>query len=346
MVEDLDPQEFEQTARAVVAACAETSDPGRRGQLLAEAGLLGVIAPETVGGLALPIRFAVPAVQAAGAGLLGYPLIEAMLLARHLAPVAPELASAIAGGRILATIAWTGLAEDGTVAGAPMGDSAALVLVFGADGGAGLVGHEAGLRGLAAVGLDVDLPDCTLALGGAVLRPVLDAAGVAALRADAVVLRAGFILGSAAQCLSLSTDYAQERVQFGKPLSANQVLRHRLARDAMAVQVLRAGLTRALAEPVDGVTNGIEQGGAGARHVGVEVERHNLGNRHGVVNDQLFVVELVQGQAHQAGGLLLGFEKGVEAIDGGFADGFHGAGAIQHEGDFRQGLIHDRWIGF
>lgn len=252
MADGLDPKEFEETARATMVACAETDDTGARGRLLAEAGLLGVIAPEAVGGLALPIRFAVPVVQAAGAGLLGYPVIEALLLARHLAPVAPDLAAAIVEGRTLATIAWTGLAEDGTVGGIPMGEYATQVLVFGADGRAGLIRVDTASRWLQGTGLDVDVPDSTLVLGSDALHPVLDAPAVAALRADAAILRAAFILGSAAQCLSLAADHAQQRVQFDKPLSANQVLRHRLSRDALAVETLRAGLNRALTEPVEG----------------------------------------------------------------------------------------------
>ncbi|MCC6000800.1 MAG: acyl-CoA dehydrogenase [Pararhodobacter sp.] len=252
MADDLDPSEFEETARAAMAACAGTADPAARGRLLAEAGLLGVIAPEAVGGLDLPIRFALPVVKAAGAGLLGYPLIEALLLARHLAPVDPALAGAIVEGRTLASIAWTGCAEDRSVNGLPMGERADPVLVFLRDGGAGLLSRGQGCHALASTGLDIDLPDSTLVLSGAKPRMVLDAAAVAALRADAALLRAGFIEGAAAQCLALAADYAQERVQFGKPLSANQVLRHRLSRDALAVETIRAGLARALAEPAEG----------------------------------------------------------------------------------------------
>ncbi|MCC5969079.1 MAG: acyl-CoA/acyl-ACP dehydrogenase [Pararhodobacter sp.] len=271
MHDELDPKEFEDTARAVIETCANAGDTATRGRLLAEAGLLGVMAPEAVGGMDLPIRFGVPIVSAAGAGLLAFPLIESILLARHLALVDPDLAGAIAAGQTIATIAWTGDAGAGTVGGAPMGAGAAQVLVFLADGGAGLVQPGAGVAVRPGGALDIDAPDCALDLSGANPRPVLDARAVAALRADAAILRAGFIMGSAAQCLTLAAGYAQERVQFGKPLSAYQVLRHRLSRDALAVETLRAGLTRALSEPAEGVAMAREAVWLSAARIGPEV---------------------------------------------------------------------------
>lgn len=271
MLDELDPKEFEDTARAVVASCADAADSAARGALLAEAGLLGVMAPEDLGGMDLPIRFAVPVVSAAGAGLLSYPLIESILLARHLAPVDPALAGAIVAGEALATIAWTGHAEAGAVGGAPMGGEAGHILVFLADGGAGLVRPGAGIPTLPGSGCDVDLPDSALVPGDAPPRPVMDARAVAALHADAAILRAAFIMGSAAQCLSLAADYAQERVQFGKPLSANQVLRHRLSRDALVVETLRAGLSRALREPAEGAAIAREAVWLSAARIGPDV---------------------------------------------------------------------------
>lgn len=269
MYDDLDPKEFEDTARTVIETCAQATDAAARATLLAEAGLVGVMAPESVGGLDLPIRFAVPIVGAAGAGLLAYPLIEAMLLARHLAPVDPDLASGIASGQTVVTIAWTATADAGVVGGAPMGNEAAQVLVFLATGGAGLVAPGAGMQ--PGAGLDVDAPDGTLTLTDTAPRAVLDAKAVAALRADAALLRAAFVMGSAAQCLSLAADYAQERVQFGKPLSAYQVLRHRLSRDALAVETLRTGLTRALAEPAEGAAIAREAVWLSAAQIGPNV---------------------------------------------------------------------------
>ena len=63
----LDPAEFAESARRVVEACAG-KDAAGCATLLAEAGLLGVLAPEETGGLGLPLPFALPLLQAAGAG--------------------------------------------------------------------------------------------------------------------------------------------------------------------------------------------------------------------------------------------------------------------------------------
>ena len=87
MSDELDPKDFEDTARAAVEACATSGDCAGRARVLADAGLLGVIAPEEAGGLGLPLKYAVPVAGAAGAGLLAFPLIESLLLARALAGI-------------------------------------------------------------------------------------------------------------------------------------------------------------------------------------------------------------------------------------------------------------------
>lgn len=245
MFDDLDPRDFEATARSAVESCAAQDDLRARARLLAEAGLLGVIAPESVGGLGLPLDFALPVAAAAGEGLLAFPLIETLLLARALASAAPQLAAGVVAGEVLVSIAWGGTLEAGLACDAPLGAVADHVLVLRADGGAVLVAAS-GLRPADAQPFDVDAPEAALALapgfGGLELEPEL----VALLRAEAQLLRAAFLQGSAARCLALAAEHAQTRVQFGKPLSANQVLRHRLSRDALAVETMRSGLARAV----------------------------------------------------------------------------------------------------
>lgn len=48
------------------------------------------------------------------------------------------------------------------------------------------------------------------------------------------------------------------------------------------------------------------------------------------------VVEQDEGETGVAGGSLLVEEKLVEAVNGGLADGFHGVGAVENEGDFSE----------
>jgi hypothetical protein len=85
MDERLSPADFASTASRAVAACMGLSG-AEQGARLARDGLLGVIAAESVGGLDLPLSFAVPVVAAASAGLLAFPLLENILLAARRLP--------------------------------------------------------------------------------------------------------------------------------------------------------------------------------------------------------------------------------------------------------------------
>lgn len=245
MSEDLDPAEFTEAAAATVAACAEADVTARRSALLAETGLLGLMAPEEVGGLALPLRFAVPVLEAAGRGLLGYPLTEAILLARALSDTAPDVAEAICSGTALATIAWSGTIEDGVAGNAPGGTEADHVLVMRAGGGAVLL--SAGqFTAKDDGGLDLELRTATVRPSGAGGGVELSLDTVAALHRAEKVLRAAHITGSAERCVELAVEYANERVQFGSPLSSFQALRHRLSRDRLAVETMRNAVHRAV----------------------------------------------------------------------------------------------------
>lgn len=249
MTDELDPREFENPARAVTEACATAVNGAARAALLAEAGLLGVIAPDDVGGLGLPLRFAVPVAGAAGARLLAFPLIESLVLAKALAGVDAREAGRICAGETVATVAWSGVAEDGIVANAPMGEDAEKVLIFCADGGAVLASKSNVLRlEPGSDEWDVDAPAASFRCDGPLEGIALDMDTVRTLRADADILRAAFIHGSASHCLSLAVDYAQERVQFGRPLSAYQVLRHKMSRDALSIETIKNGIARTLSD--------------------------------------------------------------------------------------------------
>lgn len=250
MCDDLDPKEFEDTAKVVIEACAAASDTKARAQLLAEAGLLGVCAPEDVGGLALPLQFAVPIVSAAAADLLAFPLIETMLLAHALAASDKDMARQICSGEVVATIAW---AEADLAAGgvAPLAVDAEQVLMFSGDGTAVLTPLDGKAKTAPQVTLDLEAPATALSASDTDGGIVLDRETVKVLRQNAQILRTAFVIGSAARCLELAAEYAQDRTQFGKPLSANQVLRHRLSRDALAIETMRNSLARALATSKD-----------------------------------------------------------------------------------------------
>lgn len=241
----LDPADFADSARKAIAACLGL-DPAACAARLAEDGLLGVLAPEEVGGLGLGLRFALPVVQAAGAGDLAFPLAETMLLARHLAGPAPAIAASLAAGEARGTIAWAGTARAelvGTVGRAPLAEGADWVLVRLAHGAALLPGSA--LRIAKAIGLDETTPEYSVTLTGADAACRLDAAAWGALAEEASLLRAAAILGAAETSLSLAVEHVTTRGQFGKPLVANQAMRHLLARQKLALEGMRGALIRA-----------------------------------------------------------------------------------------------------
>ena len=249
----LDPAEFADSAARAVSACAGL-EPLAIAARLAEDGLLGVVAAEDVGGLGLDLRFALPVMQAAGAGDLPFPLLETLLLARHLAGPAPEVAAAIAGGTARGTIAWAGTARgdlSGNVARAPMARGADWVLVRLADGAALLAGADLTVSDM--ISLDETVPEQVVALRGAAPVCRLDGAAWAALAEDALPLRAAAMLGAAETCLALAVEHVSTRRQFGKPLVANQAMRHLLARQKLGLEGMRGAIARAISRPEDGV---------------------------------------------------------------------------------------------
>jgi alkylation response protein AidB-like acyl-CoA dehydrogenase len=241
----IDPAEFVETATRAARSCAglPLADQARR---LAENGLLGILAPEAAGGLGLGLAHAAAVVEAASAALLGFPLIEAMLLARALPP---ELAAPVAAGETLATIAWAGGLADGRAQGAcgnaPGLAAAHHVLVRCPGGAAWLAVDPAALDEVP--GLDADEPDTELRLP-AVAAPAVDDAAWSSLRSDALVLRTAAMLGAAEAAMDLAIAHVSTRTQFGRPLVAFQAVRHALAREKLAVEGIRGALARSLAE--------------------------------------------------------------------------------------------------
>lgn len=258
--EGLQPSEFAVTAARAVADCAALT-PREQAKHLANDGLLGVIASEEIGGLDLPLAFAVPVVAAAGAGLLGFPLMEALLLTRALQDTLPRAAQALVSGEMLTTIAWQGsvraeregesIVLNGCVARAACARDADTLLVRLGGGGAVLVPTDSeGIVIEDAAGLDLTVPEHAVHLHGVTVpvASVVPESAWSALCSDASVLRAAAILGSAETCLAMAQEHASTRRQFGRALSYNQALRHSLARQKLALEGIRHAITRSVDE--------------------------------------------------------------------------------------------------
>jgi len=237
--EELRPEEFAQAADAAIADALTRADPRAMAEVLAQAGLCGVMAAEDDGGLGLDLAFALPIAHAAGRLRLPLPLPEQILLARALAGT-PQ-AAALAAGERLAGIAWHGSLQTGHA----RVDNGLADWVLVADGaGAALIDASA-LPREAQAALDPEHPQTWIALAGAPVLARLDEQAWDALRRQAHLLLAEFANGAAEGALQAAADYMATRVQFGRPLSAKQAVRHLLARMRLLQDVSSAAIRRA-----------------------------------------------------------------------------------------------------
>lgn len=245
---DLKPEEFAQAAAAAIADAQARSfrDTGR---VLAAAGLCGVCAQEDAGGLALGIEFALPIVAEAGKLRLQWPLLETILIAKALgdSPLAAQLSS---GDRV-ATWALQGHLQDRWAGHARHASDCDWVLVGDGRGGAALL-DLAVLERQDDQALDPEHPQSWLVLDQAKVLAELDAAAVADLQREARILVAAWVNGAAEAALETTAAYVATRVQFGRPLSAKQAVRHLLARMRLLQEASSAGIERVLRTDEDG----------------------------------------------------------------------------------------------
>jgi alkylation response protein AidB-like acyl-CoA dehydrogenase len=239
---DLKPEEFGQAAAAAITD-AQTRTFRDAARVLADAGLCGVCASEDAGGLALGIEFALPIAAEAGRLRLQWPLLETILVAKALgdSPLAGELAR----GERVATWALHGSLQDKFAGHARHAKHSDWVLVADGQGGAALV--ELGsveIQDDAA--LDPDHPQAWLVLDNAKVLATLDAAAFEALQRDSRILIAGLVNGAAEGALATTAAYMSTRVQFGRPLSAKQAVRHLLAKMRLLQEASNAGIQRVL----------------------------------------------------------------------------------------------------
>jgi len=239
---DLKPEDFAQAAAEAIKD-AQTRGFRDAARVLAAAGLCGICAQEDAGGLALGIAFALPIATEAGKLRLHWPLLENLLVAKALGD--SPLAAQLAGGERVATWALQGSLQDGLAGQARGARDCDWVLVADGRGGGALLD----LRSIEIQedeALDPEHPQSWLALDGAEVLAQLDAAAFAALQRDSHILIAGFVNGAAESALATTAGYMSTRVQFGRPLSAKQAVRHLLARMRLQQEASSAGIQRVL----------------------------------------------------------------------------------------------------
>lgn len=237
----LRPEEFAEAAAAAIQD-ALTRSPNEVAPTLAAAGLLGVCAPEEADGLALDLRFAVPIAQAAGRLQLRFALAEQILLARHLSSTA--FATPLTHGLQQATIAWQGHTEDGWVGHARRVQDACWLLVRHTQG-AVLLDVTDAPRQTDAV-LDPENPQIWVDVRQCPVLAQIDPNATEALWRDGAVLMAATAHGAADNALNAAAIHTATRVQFDRPLSSKQAVRHWLARMKLCHEAGGAAIARAL----------------------------------------------------------------------------------------------------
>ncbi len=227
-----------QDLRRMIGA-GETFDPARW-RVLADLGFCGVLLPEGAGGLGLTeVEFAVIA-ERCGAALLPEPLVESAGVALPLLADLdlPELAEAVAemaGGEGHAVLFHPQMPL------AAHAGSARLAIVAHGDGGIA-VGWPEDMGLVAQPGADLLLPLFSAAPGdGAVRVAASDATRRAVARAAdrGALFAACQMAGIAQAAVDLAVAYAKERQQFGRPIGANQAIKHMLAEAQAGIEFLR-----------------------------------------------------------------------------------------------------------
>ncbi len=226
-------------SKDVLKAAEQGHFPQPLWDAVVEAGFTAALLPEAAGGFGASTAEALRILQIAAEHTAPIPLAETMLagwlLARAGLPV-PEgvltLAPVRPGDRFTLTRQGEGWHLSGTADRVPWARDAAqiAVLAAGPDGpmvasvpAAGtVVAKDVNLAGEPrdAVALDLALP------AEAVAPVDLDAP---ALRAAGAAVRTAQIAGALTRALSLSVQYAQTRVQFGRPIGKFQAIQQNLA---------------------------------------------------------------------------------------------------------------------
>jgi len=246
-------------------------------QALAAAGWTAVTIPDADGGAGLHFEDLVLVLEQAGRAVLPLPLTTTLLAARTIA-VAPAgqfrsyALKRMRSGETSVTLSLRGDADapgctaerdgpdwrlSGSYAFVPYGPLAGLVLVEASlpGGGRGLFVHPTSDGDVSWADLNVidrTAPQYELTLSnalvpaGSCLFGEADAGHVVdALVDEWCAALAAETLGACGRMLELSVAYAKERVQFDRPIGANQAVKARIAEMAAAVERMRAAVYHA-----------------------------------------------------------------------------------------------------
>ena len=241
LIRDMAEKLFGDACQKSVLAAAENGEFQKAlWQEIADAGLAGALLPESAGGSALAIEDALAALRISASRAAPVPLAETML-AGWLAGAAvalPEgpltIAPTSSGSALALKKNGAGWRLEGVARRVPFARNAAAIIVLAKTDGANMVARvdpksckiEHG-RNLAMEPRD----DVTFAcdLGSSDVAPAGDGVNAESLRAFGAAMRANQIAGALSRTLEITLQYANERVQFGKPIGKFQAVQHNLA---------------------------------------------------------------------------------------------------------------------
>ena len=186
-----------------------------------ESGVLDLLVPENKGGLGFALANAAPFISALGARGYQHPVAETLIargLLTQAGAHAPDGRIALATGLGQNQICPGGLAADFFLV--DIGEALALVRADQA------TLEPTGVHGALAARFSWDGQNAVLTTA----RPTNG------LRPIAAVMRALQIAGAAERLAEMSTAYANDRVQFGKPIGSYQAVKHLLARAQVKIE--------------------------------------------------------------------------------------------------------------
>jgi alkylation response protein AidB-like acyl-CoA dehydrogenase len=214
---------------------------------LASMGVIGLTAPERVGGLGLGMLDLVLLLEESGRVALPGAIVETTAVA---SPLLAALAGAAAGPDDDRVEAWLGAAAAGDLIVTVSLDGAGLLpwsraadLLLVADHGRLLAVERAAAALTPQASVDAARDLATFSLAGAEVVVLADGEDAAALMASAfdrgALGAAAQLLGLADEMLRLTVDYVKERRQFGVPIGSFQAIKHHLADALLALEFAR-----------------------------------------------------------------------------------------------------------
>ena len=240
--------------RTRAAMVADGIDRQLWGDFCQELGLGGILVPEEFGGAGLGhVELAIVA-EAAGAQVAALPLLNLAIVSAMIAAGGsdeqkekwlPKLASGEVIGAASGndTVAFDGNKLTGSFELLPHGGIADLFILAHPDQAWIVEKDVQGLSVETFTTMDQTRPVATVTLDGVEGEPLSDsAATIAASQAAAWITLAAEALGGAQACLDRTIDYANERIQFGRPIGSFQAYKHRLADMMVEIEQARSAV--------------------------------------------------------------------------------------------------------